>query len=344
LARSTTKQGIKSFDLLGFIDSARGNAAPDCAYEHSISEAIKTACPVATDRAGMALPTSQLLRDLQLTTGGSSGASLASVNHDPLQTLAGAARPVLVFDRAGIQSISVNDAQNAGLPRWRGSAGGWVLEGVPLAAPDLHMTTVNVSAKMCGAHISYSRRLRVSTAGDLQAAVLTEMQRQVRQALEDGFINGSGRDGEPLGLLGQATGAVSLAGGTPTWAELLQMIEALTAADGDLRNAVWLAHPTTAVAMLASVRVAGTAVSLVDVSDNGRWSIAGMPLITSTVIPEEKVILLDRRAVVPVYFGPPQLIVNPYSGSNSITGATTVVVSNYADIGITEPALVIVGG
>ena len=327
------------FDLLALIDSSR-QGGPVAAREHGISEMMRQACPISASRAGLPLPTSKLLRDLQLTNG--SGSNLA-VQQSPLEQLAGAARPVLVFERAGIAAVEINDANHGSLPRWRGTAGGWVREGEPLSPPDLTLSAVSVDAHLCGAAVTYSRRLRLSTSGDLQAAVLAEMARQVQQALEDGLINGDGLNGKPLGLLAQATGAVPFAAALPAWSELRLMLEALADGNGDPANAVWMAHPSTTVAMLGIERVVGSGVALVEATPGPQWRIAGLPLVASTVIPENKVILLDRRALVPVFFGPPQLIVNPFAGSNSIVGLTTVVVSNYADLGVTQPALVVVG-
>jgi hypothetical protein len=334
-----TPDGVAPFDFLGFIESQRAGG-PVCAREHGISQMIREACPISATRSGLPLPTPELLRALQLETG--SGSNLG-VTASPMRLLAGAARPVLVFERAGITPVTINDAQAASLPRWRGNGGGWVIEGDPLAASDLTLDTVPVQSRLCGGHVTFSRRLRLSTTGDLQAAVVSELGRQVTQALEDGLLNGDGENGKPLGLLEQAEGAVPFAGSTPTWAELLLMVEALVDGDGDLSNSVWLAHPSDAVAMLATERSVGSGVALVEAAADGRWSIAGLPLVVSTAIPEGTVALLDRRAAVPVFFGPPQLIVNPYTGSNSIHGLTTVIVSNYADIGVSEPALVVVG-
>jgi hypothetical protein len=337
--RIATPDGVAPFDFLNFIDSTR-EGGPVCAREHGISRMIREACPISASRAGLPLPTHQLLRDLQLTSG--SGTNLA-VQHQPLRQLAGAARPATVFERAGIAAIQIDDANHASLPRWRGDAGGWVVEGDPLTPPALELTSVSVDAHSCGAVVTFSRRLRLSTGGDLQAAVLSEMERQVSQTLEDGFINGDGMNGKPLGLLAQAEGGVPFAAASPTWPELLAMLETLIDADGDLSESVWMAHPSTAVAMLATERSAGSGALLVEATPGPRWSIAGLPLVVSTAIPEGSVVLLDRRAVAPVFFGPPQLLVNPYSGANSITGARTIVVFNYADVGVPEPGLIVVG-
>jgi len=75
-----------------------------------------------------------------------------------------------------------------------------------------------------------------------------------------------------------------------------------------------------------------------------QWHIAGIPVLASTLIPEAKVIALDPAAAQICYFGPPQLLVHPFSGSNSTNGSRTVIVSNYVDLGVAEPSLVVVGG
>ena len=74
-----------------------------------------------------------------------------------------------------------------------------------------------------------------------------------------------------------------------------------------------------------------------------QWHCNGLPVLMSTHIPEAKVVLLDSNATSIVYFGPPQLLVDPYNNTNSISGASTVVVNNYLDLGVTEPELVVVG-
>lgn len=328
------------FNLLALIEAQRkGPAAP---REQAIAAMLADHAPVAHDRAGVALPTREALRDLQLTSTAPAGANLA-VQESPLQRLAGAARPSLVFDAAGIQPISVNNASSTDIPRWVGDSGSWVAEGVALTQPTIELKSVNANAKFAGTTITYSRRLKVTTSADLQARIITELERRVRQTLEDGFINGTGRAGQPIGLLLQATGSVNISGASPTWAEVGTMLEQLTDANGDMGNAVWFAHPSTAVAMAQTERGQSSGNYVIDWAPPAQWSVAGVPLFSSTVIPEGTVILLDRRALAPVYFGPPMMIANPYTGGNSITGATSVVVGNYADLAVMEPALVVVG-
>jgi hypothetical protein len=334
-------RSAEKFDLLALIDSQRkdGPAAP---REQAICAMLAEHAPIAHDRAGVPLPTRAALRDLQLTGTPSSGGNLG-VQESPLSRLAGAARPSLIFDAAGLEAITVSDASSTSIPRWRGTSGGWVVEGQPLQEPTMTLTSVAARAHMAGTTINFSRRLKVTTSADLQERIIGELERRVRQVLEHGFIRGTGQDGQPIGLLRQAAGAVNIAGSSPTWSEIGQLLEALADADGDVGNAVWMTHPSTAVAMAQTERGAASGAYVMDWAPPAQWSVAGLPLFTSTQIPEGTVILLDRRAVMPVFFGLPHLLVDPYSSGNSITGAATIVVANHADLAVMEPDLVIIG-
>ena len=330
------------FNILKLIDSARRGADPrEAKIEKGLVELVRKKCPVSANRAGLPLPTTELLRDLQLTVG-IDGQNLAGVASNPMAQLAGAVRPELVLEQAGFDVITINDGQEVSLPRWRGTGGGWIEEGQTLSAAPLTLSSVAATAKHCGAQIKYSRRLRLGTDGDVQARIVTEMQRLVREQLEDGLINGDGLTGKPSGLINQATSSASFAGASPTYVELLSMVETLTDANGSLSRASWLMHPSRMTALSQTERAAGSGFC-VEALGERRFQCAGLPVFASTHIPESKVILADSRAASIVYFGPPQLMPDPFSGSNSISGTTTIIVSNYVDIALAEPTLVVVG-
>ena len=331
------------FNILKLIDSARRGADPrEAKIEKGLVELVRQKCPVSSTRAGIPLPTTELLRDLQLTVG-LDGQNLAGAVSNPMVQVAGAARPALVLEAAGIQTININDGQEGSLPRWRGNGGGWITEGQTLAAAPLRLSSVDVSANHCGAQINFSRRLRLGTDGDVQQLIVNEMRRVVAQTVEDGLINGDGLNGKPSGLINQSTSSVTFTAATPNYSELVAMVEKLGDANGDLGTCSWLMHPSTAAALATTEKGSSTGQFCLEAPALRRWSCVGLPVITSTQVPESKVILLDPRAASIVYFGPPQLMPDPFSGSNSINGITTIIVSNYVDIGVSEPSLVVVG-
>ena len=145
-----------------------------------------------------------------------------------------------------------------------------------------------------------------------------------------------------MGLLSQASGSVSFSAAAPTHAELLSMVEVIGDTDGDLSRCSWLMNPSTAAVLMRTERATGSSFCIEPMRTQ-RWLCNGLPVLMSTHIPEAKVILLDSNGASIFYFGQPQILVDPYSNANSISGVSTVVVSNYLDLGVTEPALVVVG-
>ena len=114
-----------SFSILKLIESQmRGSNPADAKQERGLIEMLRQRYPATRDRAGCPLPDAAALRDLQLTTGDISGANLAGAEHNPLQQLAGAARPALVLEQAGVEQLNINDGQEGNIPRWRGNGGG----------------------------------------------------------------------------------------------------------------------------------------------------------------------------------------------------------------------------
>jgi HK97 family phage major capsid protein len=203
---------------------------------------------------------------------------------------------VTVLERAGVEVIQIDDAQEGSLPRWRGNGGGWIEEGDSLADAGLTLSSVDVSAKHAGAQITYSRRLRSGTQGDLQAAVIAEMRRSVAEVVEHGLIQGTGRDGQPLGLLEQASGSVTFGDVTPTHLELIAMVEALGDANGDFTRAAWLMHPSMAATLARTERASGTGLMVLEALGLREWAMYGMPALTTTSMPETKILLMDPRA------------------------------------------------
>ena len=334
----------KGFNILKLIDSQTRDAdLREGKQERGLTEMIRQRCPISSSRAGVPLPTTELLRDLQLTTGSLSGQNLAGAVVNPLERLAGAARPSLILEQAGVEVLNINDGQEGNIPRWRGNGGGWIQEGQTLAESNLTLSSVNVRARHCGAQVTFSRRLRLGTEGDIQEMIITEMRRVVQQALEDGLIAGDGEQGKPLGLIEQGTNTVAFAGAVPTYVELTAMLEDLTDADGDPGSAAWLMHPSTAAALFRTEKATNSGLFALEASGLRQWSCLGLPVLVSTFVPETKVVLMDSTAVKLCFFGPPQLIVDPFSGGKSINGSSNVIVSSYVDLAVTEPALVVVG-
>ena len=330
IAMAPTPQPPGKFSLLGLLDGDK--------YEAGLSQLAANKYGEGQLR-GQALPHNALLRDLGVATA-TGGGNLAATE---LAAVAAAVRPLLVFDQLGAERLEVSGVADLALPRFDGGAGAWIAEGQPAASLSTIVQSATATAHCAAARLGLSRRIRNGSRPDTEAAILAEIQRAVSNTIEQGFIQGTGTNSEPLGLLNvPGIGSKTFISATPTWAELVDMIELLGDANGDLNRANWLLHPSMAADLL-TVLIDGDGGELAVTYSDSRHRIAGIPLAMSTNVPEAKVILADFTTVQQVFFGLPQIIDDRFSGGKAISGQSEIVVMNFCDVVVREPALIVVG-
>jgi HK97 family phage major capsid protein len=260
-----------------------------------------------------------------------------------LAAIAAAVRPLLVLDALGAQRLEVSGVAELALPRFDGGVGSWISEGEQAGSMSTTVQSATATARCAAARLGLSRRVRNANRADVEGAVLAEIQRAVRNVIEQGFISGTGADSEPLGLVNvPGVGSKTFAAATPTWAELIDMIELLGDADGDVSRAHFLVHPSM-LASLMGVLIDPNGGELAVVWSSGAHRIAGIPIAISSNVPEGMVLLGDFTTVQTVYFGAPAVIDDQVSGGKSINGSSELVVMNHCDVVVREPALVVLG-
>ena len=277
------------------------------------------------------LPTRQMVRDLLVGTASSGGDLVAT----SVLKVADSVRPVTVLERAGVERIETS-GENLTIPRFAKADAGWIAEGADYPALTTTSTSVDASPKLASARLSFSRRLKVLVP-DVEGSVLSEVGRAVSGLIERGAIAGSGSNSQPLGLI-NLPGALSqtFSSATPTSDELASMLERLGSADADLSKVVFLMHPSTA-ADLMKARVDASSGALV-LSD---LKIHGLPVFITSNVTEDKVIALDPSYSRIVYFGAPQIVVDPFRGA--VSGVTHVQVLNAMDFVCTHQPSVCIG-
>ena len=277
------------------------------------------------------IPTRQMVRDLLVGTASSGGDLVAT----SVLKVADSVRPVTVLERAGVERIETS-GENLTIPRFAKADAGWIAEGADYPALTTTSTSVDASPKLASARLSFSRRLKVLVP-DVEGSVLSEVGRAVAGLIEKGAIEGTGSNSQPLGLL-NLPGALSqtFSSATPTSDELASMLEKLGDADADLSKVVFLMHPSTA-ADLMKARVDASSGALV-LSD---LKIHGLPVFITSNVTEDKVIALDPSYSRIVYFGAPQIVVDPFRGA--VSGVTHVQVLNAMDFVCTHQSSVVVG-
>ena len=324
------KAAAGKFSLLGLLAGDQ--------YERGLAEisAKKYGAPV---QRGQALPHAPLLRDLGVATA-AGGGSLAGTG---LAAVAAATRPLLVLDQLGAQRLEVSGVAQLDLPRFDDGVAGWIGEGDQAGSMSTTVQSATATARCAAARLGLSRRMRNANRTDIEAAVLAEIEAAVRNVIEQGFIQGTGKNDQPLGIVSvDGIGQKTFASAVPTWVELIEMAELLAAADADLARASWLVHPAMA-ADLMKLQIDGDGGELAVVWADGRHRIAGLPLAISSNVPEGTVIAADFSTVQQVYFGSPQVIDDRFSGGKAISGASEIVVMSFCDVLLKQPGHVVLG-
>lgn len=281
------------------------------------------------------IPTRQMVRDLLTGTASSGGDLVAS----SVLSVAESARPVTVLERAGVQRIE-SSGENLTIPRFAEADAGWITENADYTALTTTTTSVDATPKLASARLSFSRRLKV-LAPEVESAVLSEVGRAVAALIEKGAIQGTGSSNQPLGLLNLPYAlSKTFAAATPTSSELVDMLELAADADVDPYKLVWLLHPSMAANLRRSEISAGSGELVLNfIGDTFR--LHGVPVLMTTNVPEGKVLLFDPSYSRLVYFGAPQIVVDPFRGA--VSGVTHVQVLNAMDYVCTNQSSVVVG-
>ena len=77
--------------------------------------------------------------------------------------------------------------------------------------------------------------------------------------------------------------------------------------------------------------------------EGSQYRIAGVPVHQATAATEGKVVLADMSKINLIFNGPAHLLADGLSGGKSTFGTTELIVMNWLDSAITDPATVVIG-
>ena len=313
-------------------------------FERALSGMTLELLPAGDRCPGEAIPSVSFARDLEV---GSQAGGQAIVSSSVLP-VAAAARPQTVLEKAGATVVDLNTTSGTNLPVFDGgvTSSCWIGENDP--APNftgLTVKSVQSTPKCASSRISYSRRLMAQqeNRSAFEGSLLAELRAAIRTQLEIAYFSGTGSSSQPLGLLNTpGVQSKTYSGSIPSYGELIDQIEMLADANGDLSRARFFMHPSTLCALLKAL-VDNNGGETVAVPEGDGYRIAGIRVHHSTAVTENKVVLADVPTIHIVRYGPAMLLVDPFSAGRSTAGETQIVIQNYVDTLIADRNLVVVG-
>ena len=202
-------------------------------------------------------------------------------------------RAALVTRRLGARILS-GLTGNVAIPRLKTSATtGWVAENAALSASDPAFDQITLSPKHAGGIVEFSRNMLLQSSPDIEELIRADFAAVLARAIDAAALKGGGSN-EPVGIISTANVAtVSML--TPTWANVLQLIEEVEADDA-LQGSLGSAGNSHVTRKLRSTsKVTSTdSVMIMESPD----SLAGYPYVSSSLIPLDASSPSDKTSLI----------------------------------------------
>ncbi|HMO48761.1 MAG TPA: phage major capsid protein [Rubrivivax sp.] len=202
---------------------------------------------------GVYLPLAALERRTG-TTG--SASELVGTDHRADQYI-GLLRNALLARRLGVRVLS-GLRGNVSIPKHGTSTtAGWVAENSALTPSDMTFDNVGLTPKHVGALSEMSRQLIQQSDPSIEALLRDDLAFQLAQAIDSALIHGGGSH-EPAGVIATLGGPNGTLAG-PTWAQVLQIVEAVETDNALSPSHAWLTTPAGKAKLAATLKVSGDA-------------------------------------------------------------------------------------
>ena len=149
---------------------------------------------------------------------------------------------------------------NVDIPKGTSGQTYWLsTETTDITASEYGTSLIAMSPKTVGGLFTLTRRAIQQTTPAIENLVRNDLMKMLAVAVDKAVINGSGTNGEPLGIMNTSgVGALALGtnGGSLTWANILAFISMVEAANLD--GKAWLTNPQVVGKLRATQRVSGT--------------------------------------------------------------------------------------
>lgn len=277
---------------------------------------------------GVFVPMRAIERRVNTTT---SADDVVGTDHRADQYIEGL-RDSLVARRLGVRVLS-GLRGNVSIPKHgTGTTSGWVAENSALSASDMTFGNVALSPKHVGVLSEMSRQLIQQSDPSIERLLRDDMSYQIAKAIDSALIKGGGTN-EPKGVtatLATANGTLA----TPTWAEVLDIIEAVES-DNALAAHGWLMGPAAKAKLRKTLKVSGDAGGgfLLDNGQMGGYGVTTTNQVSSGSN-GNSVIFGDWSQVLLGVWSELDILVNPYSETAYSKGNVLIRAMATCDIAI----------
>jgi HK97 family phage major capsid protein len=299
---------LRSFSLRKAILATVPGHSEDCRREVELSNEL--ARRAGRQFSGMAVPMSALYEPVEkrvvsnsLTDGG--GGDLIATDHmggmyiDKL-------REALVIRQLGALTLS-GLVGNVSIPKLTtGATAGWVAENTALTPSDQNYESVTLTPKHVGGIVPFSRNMLLQSSPAIETLIRNDFAKLLAAAVDKAAINGGGSN-EPTGII--ATTAVNhdTSFATPSWSAVLELIEAVEAADS--AGTAFCTNAPVIRALRSTLRADSTDSQMVMEAPR---TLAGYPVAMTSLVPSQAIVFGNWADLLLGFWSELDILPNPY--------------------------------
>ncbi len=231
-----------------------------------------------------------------------------------------------------------------------GSAGYHTAESTAPTESSPTTAAITLSPNKLGTYVEVSKQLLLQSNEDVEAMLRSDIGTALALAMENGALNGTGANNQPLGLLTSGSGidVTSVVGGTdgaaPTWANIIGLETAVATLNADINNLGYLTNPKVR-GKLKTTSKAGTEAMFV--WENGATPLNGYKAEVTTQVPSNltkggssgvasAILFGNWDDLIIAMWGGLDITVNPYI--KDIEGLVRITANTFYDTAIRRTA------
>ena len=222
---------------------------------------------------------------------------------------------------------------NIAIPKQTGGATAyWLNETGEVTAADQAFAQLGLTPHRLVGDTAYSKELVMQSSIDVEAFVREDLMRVLAIAKDLSAINGSGVEGQPLGIL-NTTGIGSVTfGAAATWAKVIDFETQVANANADAGNMAYLTTPAVRGKWKGIAKASGYPVYLWENgSTPGSGIVNGYRAEATKQVPSDKVIFGNWSDLILAEWAGIDVVVDPYSLKK--TGQIEVTITLWCDNG-----------
>jgi HK97 family phage major capsid protein len=201
------------------------------------------------------------------------------------------------------------------IPKMSAITGYWIAETAEPTESTPVMSQVTGTPRTVAGTIDYSRKLAMQSSLDVEMLIQNDLAKALAQTIDKAGFNGAGTS-EPTGLLtGPISTDCSVTAGTPTFAEIANIMATVEDKIDDIENGKWAVTGEVFWKLATTATSAGSSVFVADY--NTSRILGAMALRSGNVTANYGVFGDWTQMVMGMWGNGLDLRVDPYSGSKS---------------------------